>query len=360
MEIQSGGRKEYLDIAKGIGILLMVLAHCPLVYNPIKQWIYSFHMPLFFFVAGMVWNKSSHEKRGFFTWKFLYDKVLRLIIPCFIWGIVYLIIDAVMKRSFSPRYFAYLVYGSQAGFRKAGSLSSLWFLPCMFLSVCAFEIIQQTIAKLKRGIWVLCCVSVVFAVIGLFLPHLSNGYPWSLDVAFLGVAFMIWGYLTASFFEKGAKKENLSVFLLLIVLLALSLTCFLNLSYVSTNNVDMAGRHTGNPLLYLFNAAAGSAFILFLSVFLCRIQTMASVGTDLGRKTIPILVIHKPIVRVLNRMGEKIGIPSAITVIISVAIAVGASLLIYMVMRRILPILFGEKREIRNRTMLQQNKENSI
>ncbi|MBO4887432.1 MAG: acyltransferase family protein [Firmicutes bacterium] len=343
MEIQSGGRKEYLDIAKGIGILLMVLAHCPLVYNPIKQWIYSFHMPLFFFVAGMVWNKPSHEKRGFFTWKFLYDKVLRLIIPCFIWGIVYLIIDAVMKRSFSPRYFAYLVYGSQAGFRKAGSLSSLWFLPCMFLSVCAFEVIQQTIAKLKRGIWVLCCVSVVFAVAGLFLPRLSNGYPWSTDVAFLGVTFMMWGYLTKNAFETEAKKENLTALLLLIGLLALSLTCFLNLPYVSTNNVDMAGRHTGNPLLYLFNAAAGSALVLFLSVFLCRIQKLAAFCADLGRKTIPILVLHKPIVRVLNRMGEMIGVPSAISVILSVAAAVGASLLVYWVVRKILPIAFGEK-----------------
>jgi polysaccharide biosynthesis protein PslL len=45
----------HIDIAKGIGILLVVLAHNGLqAYAPfLHQFIYAFHMPLFFFLSGM-------------------------------------------------------------------------------------------------------------------------------------------------------------------------------------------------------------------------------------------------------------------------------------------------------------------
>lgn len=52
-------RLEYLDAAKGLGILLVILGHI-YAWNPninrkiLVTWIYSFHMPLFFIVSGML------------------------------------------------------------------------------------------------------------------------------------------------------------------------------------------------------------------------------------------------------------------------------------------------------------------
>ena len=43
-------RLDYLDIAKGIGILLVVLGHIYGNNNVFHVWIYSFHMPLFYFI----------------------------------------------------------------------------------------------------------------------------------------------------------------------------------------------------------------------------------------------------------------------------------------------------------------------
>ena len=44
----------YIDIAKGIGILLVALAHADIsLFSPyLHQLIYAFHMPLFFLVSG--------------------------------------------------------------------------------------------------------------------------------------------------------------------------------------------------------------------------------------------------------------------------------------------------------------------
>ena len=49
LKIQS--RISWIDIAKGYGILFVIFAH--LGMGMIKGWIYTFHMPLFFFYLGM-------------------------------------------------------------------------------------------------------------------------------------------------------------------------------------------------------------------------------------------------------------------------------------------------------------------
>lgn len=63
-----------IDIAKGIGIFLVVLGHVPIL-----MWlatpIYIFHMPLFFFLSGMFFHLNEDRKMG------LYKKIRTLIIP---------------------------------------------------------------------------------------------------------------------------------------------------------------------------------------------------------------------------------------------------------------------------------------
>ena len=57
-------RYTWIDCIKGIGIFLVVLGH---IYkdNYIGQWIYSFHMPLFFMLSGyLMCTKSVDWKCG--------------------------------------------------------------------------------------------------------------------------------------------------------------------------------------------------------------------------------------------------------------------------------------------------------
>ena len=48
-------RVQYIDIAKGIGIVLVVMGHndFALISPFAHKLIYSFHMPMFFFMSGM-------------------------------------------------------------------------------------------------------------------------------------------------------------------------------------------------------------------------------------------------------------------------------------------------------------------
>ena len=56
-------RIEYIDIARGIGILLVVMGHndFSLISPFLFKLIYSFHMPLFFFMSGIFFKPHSSK-----------------------------------------------------------------------------------------------------------------------------------------------------------------------------------------------------------------------------------------------------------------------------------------------------------
>ena len=72
-------RIEYIDIARGIGILLVVMGHNDFaVVSPfLYKLIYSFHMPLFFFLSGYFLNSAT----GF--WPFVKKRFNALLKPFF-------------------------------------------------------------------------------------------------------------------------------------------------------------------------------------------------------------------------------------------------------------------------------------
>lgn len=83
-------RLEYVDIMRGGGILLVVIGHiiqfnnAPLD-NPIFEFIYSFHMPLFFFISGYIAQKTVHINNGSQLCNFIFKKARTLLIPFFVW-----------------------------------------------------------------------------------------------------------------------------------------------------------------------------------------------------------------------------------------------------------------------------------
>ncbi len=87
-------RLDWLDAARGLGILLVVFAHClrgletagiqpltPLV-ETVDRVIYAFHMPLFFLLSGLMFE---HVARRHAPAGFLRDRMLRLLWPLALW-----------------------------------------------------------------------------------------------------------------------------------------------------------------------------------------------------------------------------------------------------------------------------------
>ena len=76
----SGKRIEWLDIAKGIGIFLVVYAHARAPYN---SYIYNFHMPFFFLISGILYKSGGDVKT------YILKKVKTLYIPFAGWNLIF-------------------------------------------------------------------------------------------------------------------------------------------------------------------------------------------------------------------------------------------------------------------------------
>ena len=84
-------RLDYLDYAKGFGIILVVLGHIYDISNPIKIWLYSFHMPLFFIISGLLiryTNINERDMNGIIVSKFkslIIPYIFFELVAIFIW-----------------------------------------------------------------------------------------------------------------------------------------------------------------------------------------------------------------------------------------------------------------------------------
>ena len=158
-------RLEYLDVAKGIGILLVYIGHCFL--NPESwsfRWIYSFHMPLFFFISGMLFNFHRDDGLKLYALK----KTISLLVPYILFTVVYLAIYSfVMHYDVLP--FILMGWGR----------IPLWFIPVLFLIeiLYAMMIGRNKLIKAVSLSLVLCLFIYKVRTNG-WLPYCVSEIPW--------------------------------------------------------------------------------------------------------------------------------------------------------------------------------------
>lgn len=286
----------YLDIFKALAVFLVILGHAPGCNLSVKQIIYSFHMPAFFAAYGIAYDADKHSRSGFINCNFMINKTIRLLLPYTFWGIIYLHLNVNIKT------LAYLLYGNQRSLIMAESLSSLWFLPCMFLSVCLFEFLAG-LQVLLSPIKMLAAV-VILVSINLALPLVKLGYPWSFNTMFLAVSFIISGYFVKKYFLTLLSDNYIvlgisTAFSILLLLMLYRL----NLKNINLRNVDMASNTVGNIFLYYSCALCGIIFLLGLSIILSRYVYIYIIYIAfMGRHTMTIFLLHKPLVIYLSQV----------------------------------------------------------
>lgn len=151
----------YIDIAKGIGILLVVIGHSMLNGSYPFRVIYAFHMPLFFFLAGFCYDSTKYsfglllKRRG-----------RQLLVPLFVFSAILLIVRIPVLNfpiEFSWRGFPF----------------SMWFVFVLF----CVEIVSYFIVKLP--------VVLIFSIgiLSSVLYYFDVTLPYSLSCLPAGVMF---------------------------------------------------------------------------------------------------------------------------------------------------------------------------
>lgn len=136
VQIMKNNRVAWLDYMSGIGTLMVFMQHsCVPVITRI---ILGFHMPLFFWISGFLYqqNKSCNKPFG----KYIKSRITRLLVPYLLWFAIDKGQAFLMRGVDQPLVFAQEVL-------KSFLYCSSWFLPCLFLSEIIFHLINQKITR---------------------------------------------------------------------------------------------------------------------------------------------------------------------------------------------------------------------
>jgi polysaccharide biosynthesis protein PslL len=160
-------RKAWIDVLKGIAIMFVVLGHnplitaCPKIFNI----IFSFHIPLFFFISGYLFSPNT---AGGYLCKKRFNSLIRPYL--FTVGVISLTYILV-KSSPSPLWYIFWTfYGNGPNLPKL--VFHLWFLPNLFLVTLLTWLFFRYIRFLKLSIVLQLLMITTFLILGFLVIHI--------------------------------------------------------------------------------------------------------------------------------------------------------------------------------------------
>jgi len=200
-------RIQWIDTMKAVAILLVVFGHYVHTHST-KAYVYSFHMHLFFFVAGLVYSARDPFKT------FLVKRIRMLLVPYFVFsGLQYGFF--ILRRYYgdSPDLSSTLT----GKLIDIVTWNEFWFLGCLFVVSIAFYFLANVVKSLRQF--------VVFAVICTALHYLLTEHAGAyihenLLKCFPGLVFYALGFVLREPLlhsnEKVSAPPPLRILLLLV------------------------------------------------------------------------------------------------------------------------------------------------
>lgn len=309
-------RINWVDYAKAIGILLVVYGHVargiknsgikiPIdLYEVADSVIYSFHMPLFFFLSGLFFLKSFSKSE---TKYFIFNKVDTIIYPYILWSLFQGGIESALSKYTN-------------GTASAGNVLSLiwqpraqfWFLYVLFFILIICSIIYSKKRKEISFIalppliilniyshdfshfWVLELISnnLVYFVLGvIFTSYIKTEYFSRPEIlagtllSFVSAQWLFHAELSLKYTDRGILSLILAVISILFVV-----SLSINLSKKSNSLLTILG--SASMAVYLMHILAGSGIRIVLKrIFLVESPLLHLIFGCIFAITIPLLFV---------------------------------------------------------------------
>jgi fucose 4-O-acetylase-like acetyltransferase len=197
----SATRLEWIDAVRGVGIVLVAFGHVwrgldssaligdPALFALVDRLIYAFHMPLFFFLSGFLFNISGTQP---FT-GMLVSRLTRLIWPLCLWTWIYFLFKAAIGGlANNPLPWA------QFPILPLPPREQFWFLWALFLiqiGIALLLLLLKPISGKTLGLAVLTGLSLWLS---LEVPTPEHLGPWTVG-AMLNAPFVVLGLLVRKF-----------------------------------------------------------------------------------------------------------------------------------------------------------------
>lgn len=286
-------RVQWIDIAKGIAILAVIVGHTlgPYTGDFWGSLIFAVHMPVFFILSGYLFRVRTFRQE-------LTNGASKLLVPFVVTGGLVVFLSALAARLpanfILNRYFPSIRTGLLGALYGAGSevynpwgwhvqpIGAIWFLVSLFLALQLFNGWLRVTRHFSHVVF--------WQVAGIFLMTGLGGVlgkvaylPWAVNAALLSQAFLYAGYLFKQYqvFERLPNESYL-------------LWSFLWLLSAFQGYFVLTNASSPNLVISLLGGIAGSLCLFKVSQWLCQFQNKVTVSwlKRYGRESLVVLCFH--------------------------------------------------------------------
>ncbi|MBR3258336.1 MAG: acyltransferase [Eggerthellaceae bacterium] len=306
-------RVTYIDIARGLAIIAMVVGHC-IGFGLGRDLIFAWHMPLFVLVSGMFITEGTSLR------KVLARNARKLLLPyavleLAVMGAAALIAGDMSRLAVVPLQIVAAFSFPPEGLTFIPSVSVLWFIPFLIVAQLVFIGVVKLAKRLApagaaREVLKAAC-ALVLTLAGIVLGVNGIWLPWSADVALASVGFMYVGHELARLGVcdalignpraaqagddgtcgevgapdfRGLSGRTLAIMAVLTGLFAVG---------VHLGTIELSVRHYPGALGCMATAVAGCMLVFWISALLERFSGVVGRGLAwCGKNSLYLLMAH--------------------------------------------------------------------
>ncbi|MCS6130344.1 acyltransferase [Clostridium botulinum] len=274
-------RVEYLDVAKGILIITVVLCHSSFKLGYVTYW---FHMPAFFIISGLLYKDKFNFKK----------QAIKFFVPY----VAFTFLDILIGFLTSPDEASianFILYFNRHVLSGKFIPGAFWFIPCLFLTKAIFAFLKRYLKDVYIGI--IAIALYIFAhvysmeIIPANVAEITKDLwiPWNIDALLITIPYYALGYFSKNYIEifttKKAFKKSLIFAIIFVVLnFALDIDYFLNIKFSEFKFI----------LLDLVVPIGFTVLIFSLSTNYIKGNTKKILAL-IGERTLIIMYLHRPI-----------------------------------------------------------------
>lgn len=274
-------RDKSIDIAKGIGIFLVVVGHGFSGKTNIEILIYGFHMAFFFIISGMLYGQKNIDYQFDF-----YKKFRTLIIPYIFFELMWCVCLAIMNVN-NPAWEWKEIILKMITFR--GNIAT-WFLPCLFLVEWLFSVIVH-LGRMQYLVVMACFV------MGIIIPEQLNNLMLLFLRPLVAIGFFGIGYYGYRIFKKNCPKCIYCGMAILYIIITLQNG--LILFYV---------REFNNPVMFVFSSIIGTYLMLNVSTSISKMKRTNFLYVKFnywGENSLTIMCVHMFLIEFIRLVDYK-------------------------------------------------------
>ncbi|MEH7613992.1 acyltransferase family protein, partial [Gottfriedia acidiceleris] len=286
----SNKRETWIDIAKGLGIILVVIGHSGNEFA--HHYFFWFHMPLFFILSGYTF-KTLKNKDELLKW--IKRRTLQLLVPYFSFGFIILFginLINIITRNFDIKDLIKgilrLAYGGQM---LGGEFAVFWFITCLLITQILFGLLTYFFKSLKSQMVIIGTIYIFAHFEIKLVTKLAIVVPWNMDVSLFALFYFAIGfYLKNNFNIKRLFTKEYSILFCTFTFVLVIADYYKLFNY----RLDMKYHLYTNILLDLLIPTVITIAICAISFWLSKVPKMNFLSY-LGVISLPVMYLHFPI-----------------------------------------------------------------